>query len=186
MNRATPEHVNQVLTEVEAVLRDKLGCVNCLTYFLIFALFAGFIGLAVAGSHGAIHPGAIFGGFFGIIVLLIVTACIRKSRVDEARIVCHRILDEHNARIKDAGLRWSLPVHFPMWIELNNDFRIQPGVVIVQPMPVVVNQQPAYVIGQPGFIQTQPQFQQQQFVQTGFAPQDNNMYYPPQQQYQMP
>jgi len=183
-NRASQEHINQVLSEVEAVIRNKLGCLIHQSYFILLAMLILFIGLVIFISSKPQGPGFAFGGFFGLFCFIMLLDHFTKKRKEEARIVAYQVLDQHNERLKDMGLRWSLPVHFPMWIELNNDFRIQAqtGVIIVQqPMPVVMTQ-PAQTFPvmnqQTAFMNPQPQFQQGYYPQQG-----GNMYYapPPQQ-----
>jgi len=170
--------VNQVLSEVEAVVQEKFRVVTMALYCLIFFFILLFVGF---GTLGAAGPGFAFGGFFGIFFLIIFAGCLSKKRTEEARIIVHQIFDVHNARLKEVGLRWNVPVHFPSWIELNNDFRTVPGYVvgIVQPMPVLINQ--PVIMTQP----TMPMMQQNTFAQPqfqqGYYVQGNNGYYPPQQ-----
>jgi len=143
-SRVSQEYVHEVLSEIEAVFRNKHRCVENFYLFLWTALFLWFTGLLVTAYHEVANCLVyFFGGVFVWIVLWMVTACVSKKKDKEARIVICRVVEQHNERVRDEGLRWNIPVHFPLWIELHDDFRIQEQdglIVIQQSMPEEMTQ----------------------------------------------
>ncbi len=181
--RVSFEQVNEALNHVEVVLREHLGIVNVLGCFLILMVVSAIIAL-VSYRDAARQPGLIVGGFFSIFFFAVLVGIVRTRKINQARIVLQQFLDMQNGRLASLGVRWSLPHHFPMWIELNNDFKSVPGYqanVLIPPVIVVPQVQVS------PFPQTQIQFQQPQMQvqvqQNGFMNynQPQNNYYPPQQ-----
>jgi len=183
--RVPPEQVNEVLSIIDTVVKQHLAAVNCLGIILLFN-FIGIFLSAVLIRDPYLKRNIIIGNCVSVFVLAIITGVLRQKRINQARIICQQTLDVHNQRLASVGVRWALPYHFPMWVELHNDFKMIPGYVgtnLIQPT-LVIQQPSAIVVQQPQlqFPQTQVQFQQPgaqvQFQQNGYP---NNYYNPPQQ-----
>lgn len=78
---------------------------------------------------------ALFPTFFCLIHLAIFKEQKRESSLssypsfetlfDQMKKKCQEIADEHNKILRNRGLKWSIPLQFPYWIELNKDMEKQ-------------------------------------------------------------
>ena len=68
-------------------------------------------------------PETIFSICYIIIRLLIVAVFVYKRRAHEAGWKMQEIVDGHNTKLREVGLRWRVPPNFPSWIELHKDYK---------------------------------------------------------------
>lgn len=160
--RASLEEINQILTEIQAArqpLVDDLHKVYC-TYILTIIL--GILATAVLGFILAMTLGVflIFVRFVLYMILLFWSMMTFRTKIiklnEQTKAVAQKVIDNYSGSFGSRGLRWAMPMHFPMWIELHKDYLISenPG----QPIYMPPNQyQPAPIY--PGQGQGQPQYQ---------------------------
>jgi len=185
--RVSSQQVNEVLEIIDNILKQYLSCVNCFIIILVIGIFVSMLSLMFYNDpYASIYKRNTMIGTFAVgIPMIILLACIRQKRIAQARVICQQTLDMHNQRLASAGVRWALPVDFPLWVELHNDFKNVPGYQatnLIQTPTIVIAQSNPFGAQQVQFPQNQVQFQQPgaqvQFQQNGYP---SNYYNPPQQ-----
>jgi len=114
-------------------------------------------------------------------ILMVCLLMIHGRKKSQARYMCQQYLNAENQKITSDGVKWVLPEHFPMWVEIHNEFRkphnTAPNFAILQANPFV---------GPPKSPDVQIQVQIPSGMQTpsqqyNFNNHGSNTYSPPQQ-----
>ncbi len=175
--RAGVEEINQVVAEIQVARAPFVAKIKSAYCCYIAFIFIGLLAMVCLNGFliANMGPGGAGIGFICYIIFIFIRIGTFRSSIasisKESKATCQKVIDKYSGSFSSRGLRFFLPVHFPLWIELHKDYMLQnPGQPIY--MPPNMYQQP-----QPQFQQPQPQFQQPQ-TQTQY--QDN--YYQGQQQ----
>jgi len=162
--RAGTEEIRQVLTEIQAVRQPIFANLKkaqtCYVLFVVLSLLAMFcLGFFLAVF---IDPTVAFLSFVIFLFLFVIASWNLRSKVLQAmkdsQAAVNQVLEKYSGSFSSRGLRWSLPAHFPSWIELHKDYLLSQNAG-GQPvyMPPNMYQQPAPIYPAQG----QPQFQNQ-------------------------
>jgi len=182
--RAGIEEINQVVAEIQVARAPFVAKIKSAYCCYIAFIFIGLLamvclnGLLIA-SIGA--PGAGIGFICYIIFIFIRVSTFRSTIAGiskDSKATCQKVIDKYSGSFTSRGLRWFLPVHFPLWIELHKDYMLQTAGQPIY-MPPNMYQQPIPQQPQPQFQQPQPQYQQEPQPQFQNQYQDN--YYQGQQ-----
>jgi len=166
-NRAGIEEINQIAAEIRNSRKpfaSRLASANCWYIFFIFSTLFVMVGLNFLFLD-LFDPIVALAGFLLYLIVIVTSSSILRSRLlritAESKAAAQFILDRHAASFTARGLRWVLPAHFPMWIELHKDYLLNQNVA-GQPvyLPPNMYQQPNLVY--PAHGQFNPQFQNPQ------------------------
>ena len=197
------------LRDAEEILRKKVGKVR--TLFKVFALWliAGLFTMMLLAldfldtididtnaeenyeedddSLDAICFSII--GYVAFVAFVSILLCkFHRRRQNKARKAIQRLIDQKYSMFGAQGLRWSMPLHFPHWIELWKDYKGQANYIPQGPQmyaPYALTM-PTQVVPQQTYpqIQSQPQSQSQPQPQPQFHHQHQHHHHQPQSQAQ--
>ena len=157
--RVTLEEVKQVLREMETIQRPFNRWIIFIR--ILFAILAiggsvltrigiycsdtqrfvcvdGYCSWVEDNNYGLLI-GSIVGGFLGFCLLVILYFVIYYLLIARSRIPALALFNRINPNFTTRGLKWRLPTHFPMWIELTkvNATNTQPvGEPVYLPPPM--------------------------------------------------
>jgi len=162
--RASSEEIRQILTEIQAVRRpifaDLKKSHSRYILFVIFSFLLAFcFGFFLATFIGSVA--ALFSFVLCIFLFVIVSWNLRSKIIkatQDSQAAVNQVLEKYSGSFASRGLRWSLPINFPTWIELHKDYLLSQnagGQPVYMP-PNMYQQQPAPVYHAHG----QPQYQQ--------------------------
>jgi len=177
------EHMELFLRDAEEILRKKIGKVKTLfklfTLWVIVGLFTmmflafDFLGTIDIDSDevdtyeddglDAAFMTIVGYTFFVVFVALLLCKFHRRSQ-NKARKAIQGLIDKKYPMFAAQGLRWSMPGHFPHWIELWKDYKaqtpyIQQGYQTYAPfaLPMPTQVVPQQYLAQPHYIRPQAQ-----------------------------
>jgi len=129
-DKATPDEVNLVLKEInEARLpaQRKYDITLCFFILFIIALFAGFIiAIILIIPKNPIFVPVIFicEALLVIVGLFFFIMTLNSLRKKQQTLV-QEVVERHNQAFATRGLKWKVPFHFPRWMELSNEYKLQ-------------------------------------------------------------
>jgi len=183
--RAGVEEINQVIAEIQVARQPYVAKIKSAYCCYILFIFLGLFAMIALNAFliASIGPAGAFVGFVCYMIFVIIRVTTFRTSIanisKESKATAQKIIDKNAQSFSSRGLRWFLPIYFPLWIELHKDYLL--GQNTAQPiyMPPQMYQQPGPVY--PPQNQPQPQFQnQQQFNQP--QPQFQDNYYQNQNQ----
>jgi hypothetical protein len=139
--RASCEQLNHFLEKVERILKKKSRQVAIASCILAYVLFAS-IGVLIFSLMGGLDnlvedeidyddPDTIFFMLFAVLFISFLSSfgfkafVTRKDRKAQKKI--KSLVEKSSQAFNTLGLRWNMPLRFPLWIELWKDYKGQYG-----------------------------------------------------------
>lgn len=130
---ASPEEINQVLTEIQAARQPIMAKIMSIQqcFILLIALsFFGMMGLTIFLILSRSPLAGVLSFFLGLILIGLSPLILRSKTAkltQESKAAVQQVLDQYNSYFTLRGLRWVLPDRFPRWIELHKDYLSTPN-----------------------------------------------------------
>jgi len=125
--RVTVEEVEKVLTHLETAT-SKLHSPCKATFVLMILYLIPFFMLMKRTVRSTHHVPVCLWIIYAIYVLVVSLIYAKYSRSQVEKVVAEAkkiIKNYYQAAFEARGLRWHIPQHFPLWIELYKDYREQ-------------------------------------------------------------
>ena len=125
--RASHEEINQVLSELEALLNkipSDLTILSLLLFFLfvpailviIYFSFSDYVNITTYGFY------FLFGWLLYMSLISIILSKWKKSKIEYVKKQTNICIKTHQEHFMTKGLRWNIPHSFPAWVDLNKDY----------------------------------------------------------------
>jgi len=121
----THEKIDHFLNEIDHLVRKVLrkDSILCFLFFVMIILAAVFGYIIKKFSHGGYV--FLFLACWVVLIVLITGIMVmqRQKNLQTTKDLVKKYIKKHHSKFKAFGLRWHIPKHFPLWIELRKQLR---------------------------------------------------------------
>jgi len=114
------EEIDHFLNEIDHLVRKVLRTDSILCFlFFVMTILAGVFGYIIKKLTSGGYTLLFLFSWVVLIILIIGLMMMRRQKnLAKTKEMVKKYIKKHHNKFKNQGLRWHIPKHFPLWIEL--------------------------------------------------------------------